>query len=128
MKHISWLLIGLSIWSCTYDEGPFLGPGQDPNNQAAASFANDIQPIFNRYCTNCHSERHSKLKLVPDLAYNQLTTDGAQAPYVDLNSAGNSLLLNYLKGIPTIMPPSGPIPDFEILTITRWIENGANND
>jgi hypothetical protein len=40
----------------------------------------------------------------------------------------NSLILGYLKGIPTTMPPSGPIPGFEIETISRWIESGAKND
>lgn len=110
--------------SCTKDEGPLIiEPIVDTttNGVDPISFANDIQPIFDASCASCHNETHD-LDLRQGYAYDQLLTDGANAPYVDTANPDQSAI--YIRPS-TDMPPSGALQSFETNKISKWIEQGA---
>lgn len=111
--------------SCSKDEGPFYTTLSDTSS---ISFKKNVQPIFNSYCTRCHTTSHKKLILLESYSYKQLLTDGARAPYVDTKNPESSIIWQYLNGKPTIMPPSGSIPDYEKQVILNWIKQGAKNN
>jgi hypothetical protein len=53
------------------------------------------------------------------------------AKYIDSENPAASLLLDKLKATPkcpSAMPPSGPLPQSEILCITEWVNAMANGD
>lgn len=109
--------------SCTKDEGPIIIEPIDSTNNGVdpISFANDIQPIFNASCSSCHNETHD-LDLRQDYAYDQLLTDGENAPYVDTENPEQSAI--YIRPS-TNMPPSGALQSFETNKILKWIEQGV---
>lgn len=130
MKNLMFLLVVVSMLvSCAKDEGPFGIVEIDTNDTSQViSYSNDIQPIFNAYCVSCHNVSHSKLNLLSTASYLQITSDGFSAPYIDLNNPEASILYKSLKGIPTIMPPSGTISESDINKVLLWIKKGALND
>jgi hypothetical protein len=113
--------------SCAVDEGPFQEPSCEPD-LTDVSFSVDVQAIFNSSCTACHSESHPKLNLLTCCSYTELTSTGFSAPYVNTGTPTNSLLYRHMVGELSVMPPSGPLPDFQINTILKWIEQGAKNN
>ncbi|MFP5470248.1 MAG: hypothetical protein ACLGGV_01510 [Bacteroidia bacterium] len=125
------LIVVISIFAvgCAKDEGPFNTTEiVDLNDTLQVSFKIDVQPIFDSYCTSCHGSNHSKLVLINSQSYNQLMTDGAKAPYINISDPENSIIMGYLNGKPTYMPPSGSIPEFEKEVILKWIGQGAKNN
>lgn len=115
-----------SFSACESDEGPLV---KDPGTPAdSISFANDIQPLFNAYCTPCHGAANQKLNLLPCCSYEQLLLTGFRAPYVLPSNPEGSLLYQYLNGNPIQMPPSGPIPPHDIESVLLWIRQGAKNN
>lgn len=97
-----------------------------PNNNVppVISFSGDIQPIFSATCTGCHNASHPYLDLREGLAYDQLWTTGANAPYVDTTNAASSLLYQKIStGSMSGYPGSS---DKE--TILEWINQGAQNN
>jgi len=122
-----------SLWS--YFNLPIV-PGT-----AAISLANDVQPIFNTYCTSCHgpgdefpdlsaghtwgslvnkASYQSSVKLVtpgdPSMSYNQAKIRGTHlsAPF---NGGG--------KRMPWFTPF---VSDSEVALIDQWIKEGAKNN
>ena len=131
MKKYTLLLVVLIslLTSCAKDEGPFgeIDVNLDDTTQVI-SYKNDIQPIFNAYCVSCHSASHSKLNLLGPVSYSQLQSGGFSAPYFDTNDPEASRIYKSLKGVPTIMPPSGAISQADISKVLLWIKKGAEND
>lgn len=91
------------------------------------SFSNDIIPIFSNACLGCHTNggMYPGLILSSDVAYNQLWTDGVNAPYLDTIDPVSSTL--YIK-MNTSMPPSGTLSNEKISLVLEWINNGAKNN
>jgi|FLOH01.1.fsa_nt_gi hypothetical protein len=91
------------------------------------SFSTDIVPIFSTSCTSCHSNggQFSLLILTSDVAYNQLLSDGWNAPYVNIEDPPSSSL--YVK-MNSNMPPEGLLSFNKIEMILKWIEEGAENN
>ncbi len=103
----------------------------DPNSEI--SFRHDIMPIFEDNCANCHisSNPTVPIHLYPtEIAFAELLTKASTTgmAYVDTTDpAGGSFL--YLQLINAEMPPNnGPLPDFQIESILKWIEQGAQNN
>ncbi len=90
------------------------------------SFQNDLIPIFEANCNACHKNGSQKPAFTSDVAYDQLLTDGPNAPYVDTINPKQSLLYKKLNG--GGMPPSGSLPSAKIALFLQWITEGAKNN
>lgn len=122
------VLMGLFLFvGCNKDEGPLIRMGV-PVDSTLVRYKSDIQPIFNAHCIECHTESDPKMNLLPCCSYEQLTTTGFNAPYVDTLVPTNSRLYMHLTGQLLFMPYSGPILVEEAATILLWIEQGAKNN
>ncbi len=122
------LLLGLffSITNCKMDKGP-VEPEIDPET---ISFANDIQPVFNQYCTSCHPSS-GNLDLRQGQAYGELVNvpaSGYNALRVKPGDPGNSVLYKKIDGSGAYgsnMPLGGSLSQNDIDKIKAWIEQGA---
>lgn len=115
------LMLMLSLTGCYYDEVIEIAP-LPPDFEA--SYATDIQPIFNQNCVACHGGN-----IAPDLrsgsSYTALTNGGYVIPF----DAVNSILYKSLKGEGApLMPPSGALPNANIDLVKNWIDDGALNN
>jgi hypothetical protein len=115
------------IHSCAADEGPFIQIPDIPDTSEVL-YSTDIQPLFNSSCISCHSDNHPKLNLSACCSYIELTTTGFSASYVDTATPKNSRLYKHLAGELSVMPPSEKLPDYQINTVLKWIEQGAKNN
>ena len=121
ISKLAMLMLMLSLTGCYYDE--VIEPTPLPPD-FEASFATDIQPIFNQNCIGCHGGA-----INPDLrsgsSYAALTNGGFVVP----SDAVNSILYKSLKGEgAAVMPPSGAISTAKINLVKSWIEDGALNN
>ncbi len=121
LSKIAALILTLFLTSCYYDDvvEKVIPPNTD------VSFANDIQPIFNTNCVACHPAVNQ-----PDLtegnSYTFLTvTDPALVVPFD---ADGSELYQRLIGVPSVMPPGGPLSNEDISLVEAWINQGALNN
>ncbi len=106
-----------------------------PASGAPVSFSRDIQPIFDRSCTDCHGgsagmfldEGESYANLVSVPATKGCTSEMRVQP----GNAEASVLYKRLAGTScgTQMPKKAPpLPADELALIRRWIESGAPNN
>jgi cytochrome c5 len=98
----------------------------EPPAAAAVSFANDILPILESRCLNCHGGRETKEGL--SLAsFSALMAGSDNGPVVVPGDADNSLLAQQLLN--GKMPKRGPklTPD-QVQLIVDWINAGALNN
>ena len=138
------LVITIFLFSCAKDEGPFvvkdaMGPLDPiPSNgipdptvfSYPISFASDIKPIFQASCLQgCHNPNHPTLDLRPSVAYNQLTSLGVNAPYVNATNPESSSLYLHLVGVYTPMPKNNAqLSQGLIDTVYTWIYQGTLNN
>ena len=122
MRRIAYIILLVFILSACKKE--YVQPKEIPET---VSFSNDIIPIFSSYCVSCHVNGGSfqALILTSDVAYDQLFTDGMNAPYINLLDPTSSSL--YLK-MNTNMPPAGLLSSDKMEMILKWIEQGAENN
>lgn len=91
------------------------------------SFDKDIQPVFEKKCTVCHSGRELKGKL--DLGSYEALVKGGQRGASIVPGKGNDSLLYKLmhREMKPFMPPRGedPITPEELALVKLWIDQGA---
>ncbi|HEU0140850.1 MAG TPA: DUF1549 domain-containing protein [Bryobacteraceae bacterium] len=96
------------------------------SSAADASFARDVQPIFNARCAACHtgSEAQAGLRLHTRA---EMLKGGVSGPAIVAGSSANSLLVARITGEKQpLMPLAGkPLSAAEIDVIRRWIDAGA---
>lgn len=122
MKRVAYFILAVTILnSC---EKAYVQPEVIPET---VSFSTDIIPIFTTSCAVCHASGSifPGLILTPDEAYDQLLTDGTNAPYVDPSYPESSSL--YVR-MNSDMPPSGLVSNNKLEIILKWIEEGAENN
>ncbi len=119
------LIFGV-MYSCEY---AYVEPVIIPPNDTTVttSFSEEIIPIFSTNCTGCHPGLHP-LDLSENNAYNQLWTDGPNAPYVDTADAEASILYIRLSSNTNPMPMSGKLSSDKINLVLNWIRQGAMNN
>lgn len=132
MKHntkFCYLVILITIigfTGCTKDQGPIIiKPEKKGNSTELKSFSQDIIPLFDLKCVDCHDDTHEKLDLRPCCAHDQLWSGGKNAPYIDTINPEQSTLY---KMVQTEMPPSSPLQDYQCEIILEWIKQGAKNN
>ena len=92
------------------------------------SYTNQIQPIFNTNCTNCHiGGGAATLDLT---SYDGVMSGGVSGLSIISGDNENSLLYIRIilpEGEAGSMPPNDPLSQEEINLIGDWINEGANN-
>ena len=94
----------------------------------AIDFIRDIEPIFNRYCYECHGptgESQGSLRLSsPDL----IRKGGGSGPIIAPGKSGDSYLIHRVLGLggEERMPKDhDPLPERAIAILRAWIDQGA---
>ena len=103
--------------------------------EPAVSFSQDVQPIINQHCVQCHEtggvgEVTSGLNL---MTYDGLMRGTDSGPMVIAGDVEGSNMLVLIEGRadPSIRMPHGqndPVPKKDIQTIRSWIDQGAKNN
>lgn len=118
--------------------GLFLGcQPEEPLPPATVSYARDIQPIFNTFCTSCHmapdGQGYQEVGL--DLtSYDSLMTHintCTQEPLVIPGNSQASYLMEKIQGNPRCgqpMPLGQSLPPAYIEKIATWIDEGARDN
>lgn len=92
------------------------------------SYANDIQPIFNTHCVNCHGNSGG-LSLQ---SYSALMVGGLHGAVVEIGNGSGSILVQKLSSEPPFgyQMPLGLEPlNINLLDkIIVWIDEGAKNN
>ena len=124
--------IALGMWGSPMGEASVI-PHPDVRVKAIPSFSADIKPVFERYCTRCHTGPMAPLGL--DLStYRGVMRGSALGPMV---IPGHPELSNLVVHIKKEVDPSmwrqcfvdgrGPSPN-EVKNLERWILTGARNN
>lgn len=90
-------------------------------------YQRDVQPIFTKYCTACHSADEAEGKLALD-SYAALIAGGKSGASITAGRADTSRLVMLVRGTqkPVMPPRDNDAPTAaEIETIERWITSGA---
>ena len=102
-----------------------------PMSLAAAdvSYTSDVKPIIQRACSGCHQPA-TKMGGLVLTEYNGIMAGGQKGPVLAAGAPMESRLIGMLTGkVEPLMPMGGgALPDAEIETLTRWIEQGAKDD
>ena len=89
-------------------------------------WATYVGPLFAENCVACHSENSPQSGL--DLTtFEGLETGGLQGTLLDTVDVESALLIDYLRGRNNllVMPPSGALPEDDIVLVETWLMNGA---
>ncbi len=103
-----------------------VGPAPVPPGQNV-DFARDIQPIFKRYCVECHGPTTARARLrlhAPDL----ILKGGVSGPVISPGKSDESLLIHRVlgQGGEDRMPlDADPLPASTIGLLRAWIDRGA---
>lgn len=102
-----------------------------PLGAGEVSFAFDVAPILLEKCTRCHGGERPQGELGLT-TLRAMLNGGETGPAIVDGKAGESLLVKKLlgKGIEGQRMPRGgpPLPDQDIATIAKWIDQGAKLD
>ena len=131
------ILIALSFNSPATEN--HVAPSQSSVNPLAAdevSFKRDVQPILHDYCVSCHSPgEKGYLKSGLDLTSYQGTMKGTifgkvVIPGNSEDSTFTKLLTGTNKGLkmPMGLNSSGTLDRKYILTLRKWVKQGAKNN
>jgi hypothetical protein len=92
----------------------------------AVSYENDVQPIFEMRCDNCHMGEYPSEGLGLD-SYETLMAGSQNGPVIIPGNAEDSLLIE--KVVEGEMPKRGPkLTPAQIQTLIDWINAGALNN
>lgn len=105
-------------------EAPAEQPTAEPAAPAAGvSFANDILPILNSRCLNCHGGQKVEEGLILK-SYTDLMAGSDNGPVVVPSDAENSLIVEMLRT--NKMPKKGPkLTPPQVQLIVDWVNQGA---
>lgn len=99
---------------------------QPPVQGVTVSFANDILPIFESRCANCHGGNETEEGLVL-LNHADVLAGSDNGPVVIPGDAANSLLVELVAT--QEMPKRGPkLTPPQVQLITDWVNQGALNN
>ncbi|MGD8403037.1 MAG: hypothetical protein PVJ21_05215 [Anaerolineales bacterium] len=105
-------------------EAPTEAPAEPSN--ASVSFANDVFPIIDSRCVNCHGGERIEEGLVM-LSYDDLLAGSDNGPILVPGDPTNSLLVELVAN--QKMPKRGPkLTPPQVQIITEWVAAGAPNN
>ena len=102
---------------------------KEEKNSGEISYKNDIQPILNASCVNCHGNNGG---LSVGTYNNLMKGTSNNGPVVIANNGNGSLIVKKLQGVApgSRMPrePADKWSESKIETIKIWIDQGAKNN
>ena len=99
---------------------------QASSQDATVSFANDIQPLLENRCGNCHGGNKTEEGLNL-LSYEAITKGSDNGPVVNAGAADDSLLVEMVVTLE--MPKRGPkLTPPQVQLIIDWVNQGALNN
>lgn len=114
--------IGLALQSST-DLRPMDAPSE---NSVAVSFAEQVLPILEAQCVECHGEESTELGLRLD-TYEGMMAGSDYGTVVEAGDPDGSLLIDMMES--GDMPEGGDaVPAEQIELIKTWISEGAENN
>jgi len=102
-------------------------PSQEPTAEQLEFFESKVRPILVERCYECHSAKLEEPKggLKVD-SLPALLAGGETGPAVVPGNLKESLLIDAINyGDLYQMPPKSKMPEAEIATLTKWVEQGA---
>ena len=113
-----------TIPAATKTAQPTTVPNTEPAAQASpVSFANDVLPLLESRCKNCHGGNRTEEGLVL-LTYADIMKGSKNGPVVSPGNADSSLLVELL--VEQKMPKRGPkLTSPQVQLIIDWINQGA---
>jgi Planctomycete cytochrome C len=116
--------IGLAFQSDLGDER--VAESVEFSTHQAVSFSEDVMPLFEKHCWECHSEESTELGLRLD-SYEGLMLGSDYGTVIEPGDAAGSLLIDMVES--GDMPEDGdPVPPEELEVIKTWIDEGAENN
>jgi mono/diheme cytochrome c family protein len=109
-------------------EAPAVAPSEAPASASTTtvSFANDVLPIIQSRCINCHGGDRTEEGLVMR-SYDELLAGSKNGPVIVPGDTANSLLVELITN--QKMPKRGPkLTPPQVQTITEWVAFGAPNN
>ena len=113
LKGLFFILVGLSITSCYYDNAEELYM-VEPCDVSAVTYSQDVSVIISNNCLSCHSGPAAEAGL-----------DLSSYGNVSANAALIKDRINLPAGSAGVMPQTGPMSRCNILKVTTWINQGA---
>ncbi len=114
------LLIGLLLFVAAS------AVGQDTKPESLAFFENNVRPLLIDRCVKCHGPMKAESGLRLDALFSVLQ-GGDTGPAVVPGQTEQSLIVQAVHHIDGLeMPPNEKLSDTEIMTIERWINEGAH--
>ncbi len=105
------------------------------SREEPVSFTQDVRPILDQHCLSCHQAGGAGLEAsgFSLVSYDDLMKGTQFGPMVIAGDSLGSNMLVLMEGRadPAISMPHGdmkPVPQQQIDTIRRWIEQGAKNN
>lgn len=111
---LKYLILLSLLGSCTYN---YIEPSEAPET---VSYEQDVQTIFDASCTFCHNGHISSPDLSADASYDALISGG----YIDTVASSDSELILRMSD----KHYGSTATTSEINLITKWIEQGAQNN
>lgn len=89
-------------------------------------FESKVRPAIVANCLHCHGEEKQKGGLRLD-SREAILRGGDSGPALVIGKSQDSLLIQVVSGkhADLKMPPSGPLPAYEIQALKRWVNDGA---
>lgn len=105
---------------------PTEGPTAEPAPATGVSFANDVLPILNSRCLNCHGGDKVQEGLIVN-TYAELMSGSDNGPVISPGDASGSLLVELISN--QKMPKRGPkLTPPQVQLIVDWVNQGALNN
>lgn len=122
------LVMLLAIWLClgVGDFGAIAQQAGSSFGEPDKFFVEQVLPIFEKHCLDCHSHQAGKAKggLVLD-SRSGWQVGGTEGPAVIPYQPDESLLVSAIRYESHEMPPDEKLSDRDIQTIIEWIAQGA---
>ena len=101
-------------------------PTSTPGGSSKVSFRQDVLPVFDQSCVNCHGGEGG---LYLD-NYDHVMAGGEDGPVVIPGKPSQSMLVQKIDGTSQPRMPLGgpPLPTGEINIIVTWVKEGAPNN
>lgn len=112
---------------CWCDTTEYIDPNCpcDEDTLMLVSYSRDIQPLWDKYCVECHHEDAETIILTKEWSYSQIKGNSL----IYLSQPKSSLIYTITYGPGKEMPPEDEgLNDWEAQVLLWWIEQGALNN